>query len=380
MDIIENLDYIKLWLEQARQNAMEIASLAKAEKSLAIFTISTTQKVPASGCPYLTPIRKITHGFIGGAVVFSQSQAIILARTVDGIVEYILVDAEKKLSVSINADRSPLQLLNLRTEVNEKSRFDLELGNLSAACYDHIKTSHFVEFKPNDLTCEAVWLFLSEHFRFLSGRKMTIIGAGNIGFKIALKLVECGVNTHLVRRDLYKGMIMANAINILKPESTVARAHFNSDPIQASLFSDAIIGCTEGAPVISWRMIECISKNGIIIDVGKGTIHPEAITNAFANNISIFRTDVACALDGAIAAILYNKENLRNRVGRQEILPGIHVVSGGFMGRADDIVVDFYRTPHHIIGICNGLGDFKQGLTEDDQRRISLLRNHIQQR
>ena len=168
------------------------------------------------------------------------------------------------------------------------------------------------------MTVEAVWHFLSNHFRILSGKKMAIIGSGNIGFKLALKLVECGTSVELVRRDMGRGRLMADVIDVSKPKSTLATAHYNSDPQQASLFTDAIIGCTNGTSVINWEMIQSM-KPRIVIDVGKGSIYRDAVTKAIKHDIQIMRCDISSAIDGLIATIQRNNEIVEKEMGRREI-------------------------------------------------------------
>ena len=352
MRIKEDVKYLKSWLRNIKKMACEIREKSRAKKKLSIFTISSTTKSTPSYRPYLTPIRGITHGYIGGGVVFSQTQAVLLCKEIDGIVDYILVDAEKKIGISTDVDYTPLKLLKLSPIVKKhNSRFAVEMGNLSSTCYSRVVKSQFCEYKPNDLTAEAVWYFLSNHFHILSGKKITIVGAGNIGFKIALKLVESGVEVHLVRRDLNKGMMIANTINIIKPSSTVATAHYNQDALQASLFSSAVIGCSCGTPVITWEMIQSLSKEGIVIDVGKGTIDKDAVYKAGKFNVPIFRTDISSVLEGLISAILCNKTTIKSKAGKKEIAKNIFVVSGGFMGGENDVIVDNCYNPKYVIGL-----------------------------
>lgn len=381
MRVKEDLKYLKSWLRDAKALACKIREKSRSEGKLSVFTISSTTKPSVGYRPYLAPIRSITHGFMGGAVVFSQTQAILLCHEIDGMVNYVLVDAEKKIGITTDVDQTPLKQFKLSPIIKRrKSRLLVEMGNLSAACYPRITKSRFCEYKPNDLTAEAVWYFLSNHFRILSGRKVAIIGAGNIGFKLGLKLVESGVDVHLVRRDLNKGMMIANTINILKPASTIARAHYNPDPLQASLFSDALIGCTEGVSVINWEMIQSLSKDGIVIDVGKGTIHKEAIRKAREFNVPILRTDVSPVLDGLMATILHNQKTMESEIGRREITEGIFVVSGGFMGHENDVAVDSCYHAKHIIGLCDGSGDIKNVLSAEEKNILLKAKQVISER
>lgn len=377
----EDIPYLEEWLKHAEKLAQRLQSEAQKEDVLSIFTISATAKVRENYHPFLTPLRRITHGFIGGSVVFSQTQAILLCKRIDGLVDKILIDAEKKLGITIGIDENAMEHFGLERVSKERSkaRAHVEMGNLSAASVPYVQRSQFQEFKPNDMTVEAVWHFLSGWYRTLSGKRIAVIGSGNIGFKLALKLVESGCHVELVRRDMARGILMANAINITKPSSTIAIAYYNQDPLQASLFCDAIIGCTNGVPAITWEMIQCMKPGGIVIDVGKGSIFKEAIEKAVQHRINVVRCDVSAAIDGLIATMQRNQLIVSGKMGRREIGNGVFVVSGGYMGLVDNIVVDDYSNPHRIIGVADGMGDIKrqEQLSEKNHHRLSIVEEKI---
>lgn len=371
----EDVEYLHDWLEQAENLAKDIRTEAQKEGGLAIFTISTTVKMRENGHPFLTPVRRIIHGVIGGSVVFSQTQAILLCKLIDGMVDEILVDAEKKIGITLGADENALKHFGLESPCRrDHARVHVEMGNLSVACEPFIKKSHFQEYKPNDVTVESVWHLLSNTYKTLSGKRIAIIGSGNIGFKLALKLVESGSHVELVRRDLWRGTLMADVINIAKPVSTIAIAHYNPNPLQASLFCDALIGCTDGTPAITWEMIQSMKPNGIVIDVAKGSIYKEAVQQALEHKIPIIRCDISSAIDGLISTMQRNQVIMSSELGRKEIMEGVFVVSGGYMGLPGDIVVDNYRNPCRIIGVADGMGDMKKELSQKDKHNIGEVK------
>lgn len=371
---IENLEK---WLTKVENLVKNLRIQAKKEKVLSIFTISTTVKARENGIPFLTPLRRLTHGFIGGSVVFSQTQAILLCKRIDGMIDQILVDAEKKIGITFGVDENLLKHFGLEFPLGKGyTRVHVEMGNLSVACESHIKKSHFHEYKPNDVTVESVWHFLSNRYRTLSGKRVAIIGSGNIGFKLALKLVESGSQVELVRRDLWRGTVMADVINIAKPKSTIAIAHYNSNPLQASLFCDVLIGCTDGTPAITWKMIQSMKSDGIVIDVAKGSIYKDAVQKAVEHEISIIRCDITSAIDGLIATIRRTQIIMEQEMGRLEIEKGIFIVSGGILGLSGDIVVDNYHNPRRIIGVADGAGDLKKELSEKDHEKILIIKKN----
>jgi len=377
----EDVGYLKDWLRQAEELARDIGRRAREKGTLAIFTISSTAKMREDFHPYLTPLREITHGFIGGAVVFSQTQGVLLSTRIDGLVDKVLVDVEKKIGITIDIDYSVLKEFGVSQKLERpKSRVFVEMGNLGSACVSHVNKSTFYQYKPNDITVEAVWHLLESRLGMFSGKKIAVIGCGNIGFKLGLKLVECGATVELVRRDLSKGMLMANTINIVKPASTIAMANYNPNPLHASLFSDVILGCTNGTAAITWEMIQSMKSDGLVVDVGKGSVTKDAVQKAILNGISIIRCDVSSAIDGHIATMLRNKEITVREMGRREIGESVFVVSGGYPGLENDIVVDNYRKPHRILGIANGMGDMKGKLSQKDKERLVVLKSEIKQK
>jgi len=64
-------------------------------------------------------------------------------------------------------------------------------------------------------------------------------------------------------------------------------------------------------------------------------------------------------------------------LGRREVEPGLFVVSGGYLGLVDDIVVDNYLVPSQIIGVCDGMGDLKESPSPTDVERLTILKKGI---
>lgn len=374
----EDVSFLDSWLQQAVEMATKIATKSKTNKSISIFTISSTRKLPLDNRPYLTPIRRTVHGYIGGSVVFSQTQVLLLVKKIDGIVDHILVDAEKKIGITLGIKKSIMKKYNLKLpKFEDKSRQHIEMGNLSSVCANEIKKSRFYEYKPNDITVEAVWHLLSNKFKTLSGRNIAIIGVGNIGFKLALKLVESGSYVEIVRRDINRGLLMSNVINVVKPKDTIATANYNPSALRASLFTDAIIGSTNGVPVITWEMIQSMKPKGMVIDIGKGSIEKDALEKAVFENIPIYRCDISSAIDGVISTIERNRQIIENEYGRKEIDDNLFVVSGGMIGKKGDFVVDNYRNPNQIYGIADGAGDLNQNYSKKQKQQLNKLQNFL---
>ncbi len=375
---MENRVYLEQWLVDAVALAKKIHSCAQERGGMSAFTIATTVKAVDRTRPYLTPLRYLRDGAIGGALAFSQLQARLLCREVDGLVDWILVDAEKKIPVSFGYDEETIQHFAIEPpEVKTHSRIHVELGNLSAACAPYAKKSTLCEYKPNDITVEAVWHSIARMKGILSGKKIAIIGCGNVGFKLALKLVESGCSVEIHRRDAHRGSCMADTINIVKSPSTVAIAHYNPDPLQASLFADVIVGCTNGTPAITWEMMQAMRPDGVVIDLGKGTVHEDALARAIKAGISVVRADVGSGMEGLIATMRRSHELHRAEIGRRLLGGGVAIVSGGYMGLDGDVIVDNYHDPTYVVGIANGRGDLRIDHTEADKKALASVQQMI---
>ena len=332
-----------------------------------VFSISTTAKIEPSS--YLTPTRVFDEFVLTGCVIFDQKNLPSLLKKIDGQFDIILVDSEKKISLSMdNHSKNKKHLYNTAEH--------LESRTLSKTCFDHIKYSKIFEFKPNDLTVNATWCFLSQRFKFLSGKKVTILGAGNIGSKLALKLVECGAEVHLHRRDFYKGQNIVKGLNLIKPKGAVANIHFHRNLIESTFLSDILIGASNGNQIISVDVIHNVNKNCLVVDLGKNNLSKEAIKIALENSLEIYRTDVTASIEAYIYEALKMHDIILNSYGKK-YLGFCEIVSGGYFGQHGDIVVDSINKPTKILGVAQGDGLFKQVLGAIDKNKIKKLKNSM---
>ena len=86
-------------------------------------------------------------------------------------------------------------------------------------------------------------------------KKITIVGAGNIGSKLALILLERGSKIVICRRDFKKSKLIARTINLIKPKNTVEKVIPEDNFENASKNTDILIGATSGKPAINKKMI-----------------------------------------------------------------------------------------------------------------------------
>jgi len=343
-------------IKKAKTVAEEIKDRAKSQNKLSIFSIgNTAKKTDGRYAKTFYPIiRELNQAVWGSIIVYLQEEAVEIAKAIDGIVDIIAADAEKK------ALKIP----------------GVDLGNIAAGVEEVIKKSKYFSFKANDLTVEATDAFIAQLFYRLSGKKAVIIGCGNIGSKLSLKLVERGVEVVITRRDRTALMSIAEALNIIKPQETVAKVTYTTDNLIASVGADMLIGFTPGIPAITLGMVKAMKKDGVIIDGGKGCIFPDAIKYAEDIGIRVYRIDIRAGFEGALVTMLKTEQLIKSIMGRRA-LNGISIVAGGAIGRKGDIIVDDINNPTTIVGVADGQGDIIFDLTKNDKEKINKLKDTL---
>ena len=332
----------------------QLNKLKKKTKKKLIFSIGNTTKIDSEDY-YFTPSRIFKSTIIFGIVVFNDEFAKLGTQLLDGKVDYIMVDAEKKILPK--SDEIP--------------------GNIERRVRENIKTSKMLIYKGNDLTVDSIDLFLTYYFnddiRGLGGKKITIVGAGNIGSKLALILLERGSKVIICRRDFKKSSLIAKTINLIKPQNTVEKVIANKNIENACKNTDILIGATNDKPAINAKMINSIKNTAIVIDAGKGTLQDKAVELAQRRNIKIFRTDVTAALNGLIDKSLEMEKMMEKNFNIKKE-KNYTLVSQGLLGSKNDIIVDDVNNPKTIYGVCNGKGDFLRKLNKKQSQIISILK------
>lgn len=346
-------------IEQILEDIKRLA--AKTDKSTG-FCIGNTRKVSPTGL-YFSPIRNTAKLVAGSAIVVDVKEARAITNQIDGKVDYILVDTEKKISPEHYGKKN--------------------IGNIERTVRETAKSSKVLTYKGNDLTVDSIDGLIAQllytYPRGLGGKKAVIIGAGNIGAKLALKLVERGMNMTITRRDQKKLETIVAALNVIKPAETVAAIAGTTDNLAAAKGADLLIGLTDGEPVITAGMIEALAPGAVLVDGGKGCFMDEALKLAMQKDIPIYRADTRPGFEGHIGFVLETERIISNSLGRTEI-DGVPVVSGGLLGRKDEVVIDNINNPRFVFGLANGMGDFVRNPDAGQAELLRTIRNYIDEK
>ena len=337
----------------------EVRHRAEVNGKLTGFCIGNTRKINESGM-YFSPIRDTNRLVAGSVIVYSEDEAREIANRVDGQVDYVLIDAEKKATSDLWGGST--------------------ISNVERVVRETVKQSKILTYKGNDLTVDAIETFvsqvLSSYPRGLAGKTASIIGAGNVGSKLALKLVERGMSVTLYRRDTAKLSAIVTAINLIKPPETIAEVTAAPDCLIAAKGVDLLIGLTHGIPVITPAMVNLLAATAVILDGGKGCIEIAAIKRANCLGHSVYRADIRPGFSGHLELALETERIVKDNLGRA-VFNGVRVVSSGLMADVDEVVVDSITNPSAVYGVANGAGDFVRTLSPSQLRRLSSVREKI---
>lgn len=295
--------------------------VSKKERFLCVSTTANINNPPV----FIGSVRETATTIAGNIILRNASILDAVAEIFDGKVDYFLVDCEKKN----------------------------ELNNLEVLLSKKIKKSKVFVYKPNDFTIESLDILLAIAYPSFRGKKAAVLGAGNIGSKIALKLCERGAGVFLFDRDGKKAGVIANGLNVIKRSNSIVRVAKN--PEEAARGADLILGCTPGVPVISQKMVNLMSRKGKIIDVGNGTIEAGVLDLAQKRGIEALSLSSFGGYVGMIENWLFQRRFFEKK--RKLPLGKYNLIVPGVLGGRGDIIVDDVESPKRFIGICDGKGD-----------------------
>ena len=308
---------------------------ARLKKKKSCFLFGTTKKRINQNY-YLTPNRESQKTIYAGAILYGNRITKKLAKKIDGKVNYLFVDIEKKSS-------------------NKKDA----LTNIERATKATIKKSIVKNYKPNDITVDSIENFIQDYFRKdlrgVGGKKILILGTGNIGSKVAIRLLESGGNVFLFRRNKNKLKKISEVLNIIKPKHTKSRSITISSSKLKFEDYDVIIGCSDNK--IKFKKIKRLYKKPLIIDVGKGVFTQPDLNQLNKRNVTVFRLDIENSLSSFIDTSVDTENFFESSFVNKK--RKFRLIKKGILGNDGDVIVDDVMKPKRIIGVCGKDGLLK---------------------
>lgn len=315
-------------VERATELARLSADRARAAGKVSVFGVTCTANLRNPGLFY-SGMRDTPETTGYSAVLHEARWGLPVVRAVDGLVDFVLVDVEGKLEGWASA-----------------------VGEILAGAWK----SRILTYHPNDLTARAADALVAQLGVRPDGRPVAVLGAGHVGTRVAQRLVERGHVVRLWRRDAEALKKSCDAVNTLRSAHASGRAEAAAGAAAAAAGARAVLGCSAGMPVVTADVVQGLPDDALLLDVGNGTIAPEAIAAASARGLRMLCLNFRSAYDGEVTMLLRTRDLAERQVGRRQA-GAATLISGGVLGRRGDVIVDNYARPTQIFGIADGKGD-----------------------
>ena len=307
-------------------------AVVKNYKTALVITVTTK---PTDQSITLFPIRYLDDYVCLPIGIISDVIGKKLTKYFDGKVDAIFVDSENKI---------------------------LKCQNIFKKIFEVVNKSKIYAIKGNDFSADSAFSLISTLLKPVVGKRICIVGAGNIGGKLALKLIECGAKVFIINSTKKSTLKMTNAINVMKPKKCMQKVL----PVRDKNFPkqlDCIIGFTRGNPAITKKMIEQVKNNGLVLDGGSGTISNDAIDESKRKKLKMMRLDVRLGFISQ-ATLMINTEKFFIETYGIKKFSNFNIIAGGYFGDKGDIVVDNIKSPKKIIGVSDGKGGLLKSHTK----------------
>lgn len=328
-------------LNALQSRVEQVSSVCRRDSKLLIFSLSSS--IESNSAAFWGGVRVSDLFVIISLVNVSQLQLVDCAPVLSRYADYIFVDAEKKHPFEIGGDTSACP--------------EALFSNLLSAALILFDGSTVFPWSPSRITSQATVARVRELYGGnLSGATCSVIGLGNIGFKIALHLIEEGCNVTAFGRNQDRLSKLVDCINLVKSDFTLASAVPARNLDLAMARSRAAVLAANSESYISKRQLQLMSSpQSDIIDVSKSSLDLEArqyVHNAVG--ISYLRLDIGVELVNMVGSALRSLAVSPDQAGPARVEYALSksgfCVSGGFPGLPGDCVVDNAHNPVFILG------------------------------
>lgn len=326
-------------MENLREKLENLRSVLLASEKEKLVLVSTTADVTNPAIIFgSTRETKTTIAIV--IIIRDKSYIDEILNIFDGVANYFLIDCEAKN----------------------------EAGSLVNEFFSKIKKSKAFIVKPNDFTVDSLDTLVSLLFENLENKKVFVIGAGNIGSKIALRLCERGAAVFVFDKDLEKTQKIVEGLSLVKRSLSSVSSTPNLEV--GARDANLVIGCTPGVPIVSADIARFMKADGKIIDAGNRTVMSETLSVARERGIEVLSLSSLGGYMGMIENWLFQRGVLEKP--RIKDFGKNSLISPGTLGAKGDILVDDVEQPSRVYGICDGVG----GLLPKEEG-LALLREFV---
>lgn len=301
-------------------------------------------------------IQTMTAHTMGSVTVGSSAQLSSVLEAVDGAVDIILLD------------------------VDRKSAFAESPGRLARAC---LKQSRLLTYSDDRIWLDAVE---NQIVRLLEevvdGVPIVIAGDHPRSRRLALRLADRGAQVALVC-DPGRTRSTADPLAYLAHEAArLPVATLDSDAPELTDWLQRAHLVAAWPREEAWFGSEYVAKlspETYLIDAGIGSLMPEALDVIWRHGARLIRVNIWPALSGALEQAHESARVCEEALGWSE-LGGIPVVAGGAIGRDGDIIVDSVNNPTRVIGLADGRGGVVFDYDKQGAARVRRVIEEIHRR
>ena len=249
---------------------------------------------------------------IGDAELYTNGQLISVLTTIDGVVDYILLDADIK---------------------TETSRQFID------ATYRTIKKSKIYPYSDLAIWCRATFLHIQHEIDHIEDASICLSPVNIFSTCLSGMLENRGAHVMY-----YDGSKIVHSKNGQKEE-----------PVVHGQKIDLLVNFSFGKSYIDKTILDKLSGNSIIIDATTEGIHEPLYEYLHENHFRILRPEMRPLLSSQMW-LLEKFENYITSSKGCIVSEGYRFISGGLIGKNGDVVVDSIKNPTRIIGIADGKG------------------------
>ncbi|MCR8850554.1 hypothetical protein NQ095_19215 [Rossellomorea sp. SC111] len=286
--------------------------------------------------------------FIGSTARDSEKISLLPNRFINNeLAMSILVTDEEICEQIINKFDGEIPTIFADTE----SKQDI---NIYQKALTMVKNSELLPYKPNDMTVEATDILINNIYgKDIYGKRILVLGTGNIAVKISLRLAERNCKVFIKGRNSLKVSNIVTVLNSILPRYSSNKVEAFEENINQL---DTLISFVSAERVISSELLLHMKDNAYVVDGGINNLSEDAISNSFDKKLQFIRLDTRIGLPFVEAfSNSVNSEFFKEVIGKK-IIEGIDCVSGGIIGNRGDIILDKIEFPTQIVGIANGIG------------------------
>ena len=295
---------------------------------------------------------------VGSATLSSEEHLSTILRALDGRVDVLLLDVDRKPFGPAKAAETAGQILK------------------KTALLTYLDSRVWVEAVE-----DQVVRLLHEQ---LNDSGIVIAGDHPRSRFLALRFAERGARVTLLEDPEQKAV--ATSLDPMRSLSLEGRelrlSSLDSDAAEASdalSRAGAVIVWPAGSPWFGATSAHHLSNKAYVLDAGIGTILPDGVAEAQRRGCLLLRVDIWPALTGTLSAAHDSLMKTSDALG-WEVLDGVSIVAGGAMGQSGDVVVDSVHNPTRVIGVCDGQGGVRFRFQDEDTERVRRVQAEINRR